>query len=374
MPRSSKFLGLIVPILLLFSGCGKGLDTDWYHLGFKNGGNSRPYLFLLSETSGAIIRHEIDSNGMLGSPYAYPLPEGAGMTDSALAALPFGSMLFYSTGSSKTVRIVGISMYDGHLMGPLATFNLTQPPRLYSLALNPRVPCGYVGVNYATHPFATFCYDQSSNSFNFQDENSPTLAANGALQAPLVVHPSGNQMYIALGANFMRLPINSDGKSFGTVSSLVPQNTNAIAVSPDGSWLYSFDSTPMLEWWPLNLADGSNFTGGAKGTASVRWLTHHPYTNAIYVLYGASIEMYHDGAVSGAAAQTLTISGYEADPKTMVIAPDGKTLYVSGFNGNQILRFSINPSDQTLTYAGSTGETVGIQPNQMVIVTAPLFY
>jgi hypothetical protein len=369
--RDVLFLTGILAVLgasFIYSGCGKGLDMTSFYSIIPGQPYSKPYLFLLSENNIQIIRREIfDSNGDLSPPYTYSLsPFEASMYSSSLVADPMGHYLFYSTGSSKTIRSLRIDAYDGHISGPMDLRSITYPPIQYSLVMHPALPCGYVGENDWQHPFAVFCFDSFTGSFNYWDESIRTMGANGPLSTPIGIHPTGKQLYFGLGGALGRLPLNADGKSFGTWTQMNSVNAMAISVSPDGAWMHYTSGPANLDRFSLNSSDGGHISGSSASVTTVVWTVSHPWSNTLYALTPTAIVVY-DNAL-GTLKQNLTISGWETTPKTMVLSPSGKWLYVSGQNGNQILRFAVDPNNQTLTYLGSVVESAGTAPNIMVSV------
>ncbi len=181
-----------------------------------------------------------------------------------------------------------------------------------------------------------------------------------------VVTRANNFLYVAGPGALYSFAINSDGSLAGTTQAtgVAIANELALAVSPDGQWLFGLNSiSSTLDVWQINATTGVlTAEPGATYTitdavASPSMLRVSPAGDYIFAAVGSAGDLVFTldtttGAVS--LSQRLSLASAQTSDNSLVTDSTGSTLYIarSGVNGGLAV-YTIGASGLLTAVTGS---------------------
>ncbi|GAB4580682.1 MAG: hypothetical protein Fur0022_34240 [Anaerolineales bacterium] len=270
--------------------------------------------------------------------------------------------------------------------GGLSLLDVDNPELLnetYDVAVSPDGLHVYV-TNYVNDKLIAFKRDSETGALTFIMETSNLDMIGPAM---VEVSPDGSQVYVTAIDSDAFLIFNRSA-STGVVSlEDVYQNGGIVtgldypfglSVSPDGRYIYvaGFLSNALVTFY----RDEDGFVG-YEGTLIDNTYLYYPYEPVIspdgkhvYVSGGGSsgdptigyvtvyerdpldgsltfVQHRYEGELIGCFIICFYINGL-SQAWGITVSPDGKNVYVTGYNDDTIVRFTRNPFDGTLTYGG----------------------
>lgn len=331
-----------------------------------------------------------------GSPFT------AGLIPQSMAVDPTGRFLYVSNLQTNDVTGFSVDPVSGAL---------TQlPGSPYFIGSQP-LATGVEPTGRFLYVAATGAAGQGLFEFNIDGNSGVLTAAStspqlGIFGTSMAFNPAGNYLYLATGSatggqtsSIVVCAINFANGALTPVGGGTPASggSNAVAVSSDGTLLYSVDPvTSGLDAFAVGAAgvtlaetSGSPYAAPNNPFAMVV----HPSGNFLYVVnknqqyqanlapnqFDGNVSAYGIAAGSGALSP-IAGSPFSAgiNPLSIVVDPTGRfayvtaTTYTSGFTGfAQILCFSIDPATGILTPLSGTPWTDSVQSNGSQLAISP---
>ncbi len=362
------------------------------------------FLFLLEGRgvpTGTI--HVFSVNSLTGALTEAPSsPFNAGLSPQSMAVDPTGRFLYVSNLQTNDVTGFSVDPVSGAL---------TQlPGSPYFIGSQP-LATGVEPTGRFLYVAATGAAGQGLFEFNIDGNSGVLTAAStspqlGIFGTSMAFNPAGNYLYLATGSatggqtsSIVVCAINFANGALTPVGGGTPASggSNAVAVSSDGTLLYSVDPvTSGLDAFAVGAAgvtlaetSGSPYAAPNNPFAMVV----HPSGNFLYVVnknqqyqanlapnqFDGNVSAYGIAAGSGALSP-IAGSPFSAgiNPLSIVVDPTGRfayvtaTTYTSGFTGfAQILCFSIDPATGILTPLSGTPWTDSVQSNGSQLAISP---
>ncbi len=168
----------------------------------------------------------------------------------------------------------------------------------------------------------------------------------GFVPQSAVVTRANNFLYVAGPGALYAFGINSDGSLAGStqVAGVAIGNELALAVSPDGQWMFGLNSLSLtLDEWKLNQTNGSLVTqNGAAYTLtnavpSPMMLRVSPAGDLVFAALGsAGDHVFTLNTSTGvvASSQHLYLNSARTSDNSLAIDPTGSTLYIARSGDN----------------------------------------
>lgn len=363
--RASRLVSVVLSAMLLVSllACGNGSKAQG---GNRGGGGGAPFTtFLVASDPIADNVPILGINGGTGS--LSPVsgsPVAAGATPIAVAVAPNGSFVYVANQGSSNVSAFTMATNTGILTSIGSVAAGTQPN---SIAVDPSGK--FVAVN-----------DQASQDISLFSINPTSavltpLSRTPTLLVPTAVIFSGQFMYVQFVNAIAGFRLDN---ASGVLTQMAGSpfifnnqfnNLHALAVSPNGRFLYAADSGQNLVYsFSLDSATGIPTQIGiglAAGTHPVA-MAFEPSGNHLYVAddVGNTITVLNANPTNGFLTPNTS---------TIVTAPVALTFdtannfLIAATNANQITVYTLNATTGVLTPAIGSPTTVGSGPNSLAV-------
>lgn len=290
--------------------------------------------YVANRTAGTVLAFAVGKDGTL-APVSDPEPTG-GKMPFGMALAPDGRTLYVSNIQSSTISVFAVGD-DGTLAlsgDPIPTESVQ--PR--GLAITPDGRFLYVGHGI---PLADPTNDLDRYAIEADGSLSAprTVATIGGAGTGMGITPDGRFLYVATtnSDQLFGFSIGADGDLTGAPGSpyAVPDHAEGIALSPDGRFLF------------------------LASAGQVR-----PDTNRAV----SAFTVGDDGALDPVAGSPFEAG---AGPVGIAVTPDGRFLYVSHFDGDEVYGFAIAPDGTLTRTAGSPVPSGGHAPAFMSLAIVP---
>jgi 6-phosphogluconolactonase (cycloisomerase 2 family) len=311
----------------------------------------------------------------------------AGAESGSLSALP-GSPFAIGVPFAGTIaiapegkRALVVDDFDNATFDPGVQGLSIDAAGAVSQAHAPLTPPSAAPFDVAISPNGQFAYvsaDGGVQAYSLSDAGVPATIAGspfgGTDTYQVVLTPDGRYVLALSLTQIVRYAVQPDGKLalLGTtpIGVAVP---DAMAITPSGRFLYVISSTDdKLVTFGI-AGDGSLNAVGSPvplgGGTSVYWAVVAPSGNAMYLAdYNANVRVF---ALAGGGAATQLASGtFSGRPRALVIAPDGRYIYVTDNTAPAPIEgFALN-ADGTFGAKVATAARVGGEGTQPSAVPA----
>lgn len=288
--------------------------------------------YVVERNADEVQAYRVDADGTL-SPLSDPVSTG-GQTPFGVAVAPDGRTLYTANLDSGTISVFAIGA-DGTLTLRSDPVPTTPNPR--GLAVTPDGRFLYVGHGVPlTDPTNTL--DRFTIGPDGTLSGRSTVAAAGGAGSGMGITPDGHFLYVATTTDqLFAFRIGEDGHLTAAPGSpySVADHPEGVAMAPDGSRLFLASPSQVR---PDTVHAVSAFTIGKDG--------------ALHTVPGSPFE--------GGAG-----------PVGTGVTPDGRFLYVSHFDGNELYGFTIGPAGALTRTSGSPVPSGGQAPAFEALTIAP---
>ena len=308
-----------------------------------------------------------------------------------------GKNFFYVTGPG-TNEVFGFSMHSDGSLTALGTPNFTTGSRPAALAVHPPGDFFYIA-NSAGANITLLNINPGNGDLVVPPTNSalppvtpPNIFNSGTTPIAMAIAPNAPRLYAANrdSGDISAYLIDPTNGNLGLVTGspfkispdpASPTNPQSIAISPNGSFLYTANPTQgtitgfaVASDGSLSPVPGSPFAVGTAGS-SPSFLAVHPGGAFLYAADPASNAVLGFSIASNGAISPIAGSPFAAGLGTSAfsITPQGSFLYASNSGDNTVSGFSISNSGALTQVSGSPFLTGGNVPGY-VLATGSFVY
>jgi 6-phosphogluconolactonase (cycloisomerase 2 family) len=306
---------------------------------------------------------------------------------------------FYVTGPG-TNEVFGFTLHSDGSLTALNTPNFTTGSRPAALAIHPPGDFFYIA-NSAGANITLLDINTGNGELVVPPTNSalppvtpPNIFGAGASPIAMVIAPNAPRLYAANrdSGDISAYLIDPTNGNLGVVpgspfkvnpdpTATSPTNPQSIAISPNGSFLYTANPTQgtiagfaVASDGSLTPVPGSPFAVGTAGT-SPSFLAVHPGGAFLYAADPVNNAVLGFSIAGNGAISPISGSPFAAGVGTSAfsITPQGSFLYASNSGDNTVSGYSINNSGALTQVSGSPFLTGGNVPGY-VLATGSFVY